>query len=119
MPSFRSQIIELSSNKKEEGYYWRRKSENVLHLYFKGKPIASCKNTMDCMIKVREHAQKAGLWSEPEVAEHYYRCIDNEWILYVRGRFAKKSKVKKELEDYIEIFSWLQESGRGKSWSGK
>lgn len=91
----------------------------MLHLYFKGKPIASCKNTMECMTKVREHAKKSGLWSEPDMAEHYYRCVDNEWILYVRGRFAKKSKIRKELEDYIEIFSWLETSGGGKSFSGK
>jgi hypothetical protein len=118
-PAFKRQIMELSRNGSGVGYYWRRKGEGHIQVFFDGHPFGSSTNTVQAILLVRDHAKRVGLWRDPDLLPHYFSYDSGVWRLYVKGRFSKKSPNKKELEDYVEIMSFLDFSGRGKQWGHK
>lgn len=114
--AFKKQILELGKPQSGTGYLWRKRSDNINYLYCDGQVIGQAKSLVDLYELVKAHATRTGKWFKPELAGHYFHNVDGLWRLYIDGRYAKKSRNKAELELYVEVISWLDQSGLGKSW---
>jgi hypothetical protein len=119
--AFQKQIIEINSQPRgrELGFYWRKRGAGVILVYMSGQVIGQVGSTTDAIFLVRDYAKRIGLYYAPELPEHYITFLDNTFRLYANGRFIKKSKIKQELLDYLEIMTWLNTSGKGSSWGRK
>lgn len=118
VPAFKKQIMELNRGN-TTGYLWRRRADHNNLLYCDGKVIGQAKSTTELLGMVRDHAKRTGEWFEPELVAHYMHNSEGLWRLYIDGRYAKKSRDKKELQDYVVIYSWMRQSGRCESWGNK
>jgi hypothetical protein len=117
VPSFRKQIIALSTN--STGYLWRRRSDTAYALYCDGVVIAQEDSIEKLYVRIKDHAKRVGAWFEPSLEQHYYTHINGVWRVYVNGKYCKKSKEKDKLEIYVEVLSWLKQTRRGPSWGHK
>jgi len=116
--AFQKQIIEINraSAGFVKGYYWKRRSDHVIYLYCDGKIIGESKSTTNLIQMVKNHAVGRGEWFTPEPIEHYISHVNGIYRLYVGGKYCKKSHNKESLDLYVEVTSWLEQSGLGSSW---
>jgi len=117
--AFQKQIMEINKPNGASGYIWRRRSDHVNYLYCDGIVIGQAKSTTNLTQMIKDHAKRKGEWFEPELIRHYFSNTEGLWRLYLNGQYCKKSRDKKELEVYVEVMSWLQQSKRGASWGKK
>jgi uncharacterized pyridoxamine 5'-phosphate oxidase family protein len=122
-PAFQKLIKESRyiATAKTPSYYWKRRQSGAIEVYFRGQVFDTVASTTEAALKVKEHAIQMNLFEYMPLPEHYYRFdkFDKIWLLYVNSRYSKRSKDKGELENYLQIMTWLHESGHGKGWSNK